>query len=91
MTTSAGAGTRASFGSDLPQHSLVDWPINLYALVLSVNGSRKLKGSLLTGLDQAYRLRKLYLFFSICSPTLPVPGLLAGLPLLCQERHTTDG
>jgi site-specific recombinase XerC len=47
----------------------------------SVNGSRKLKGSLLTGLDQAYRLRKLYLFFSICSPTLPVPGLLAGLPL----------
>src|SRR5450759_5319589 len=42
--------------------------------------------SLLTGLDQAYRLRKLYRFFSICSPTLPVPGLLAGLPLLCQER-----
>src|ERR1035437_5341210 len=35
--------------------------------------------SLLTGLDQAYRLRKLYLFFSICSPTLPVPVLLAGL------------
>jgi hypothetical protein len=45
----------------------------------------------LTGLDQAYRLRKLYLFFSICSPTLPVPGLLRHsreMTLLCSRNLT---